>query len=168
MATILTPQAVEVLRRACKNSKTRSSTMRDPRALLEKNGIKLADDVEVRIYQRETGSKKKHDAPDMTDAMLARDFNGPVANRIITQAFDAWWRANHGGCPFPTSPYTTTKRVLVCDVWGIAAGSKEWVQDVPGTAFGHWQYTDVHSVCFLSHWEEKTVTECLPTITLGP
>jgi hypothetical protein len=36
--------------------------------------------------------------------------------------------------------------------------------DVPGTAFGHWEYTGVHSVCLLSHDEYVDVVECFPRL----
>src|SRR5437660_6808223 len=80
MATaILTPQAIEILRRGCRDNKTRSSALRDPRGLLARHGIKLPDDVELRIYQRKSGtSKKKHDAPDMADAILQRDLDKSI------------------------------------------------------------------------------------------
>ena len=57
MATaILTPQAIEILRRGCRDNKTRSSALRDPRGLLARHGIKLPDDVELRIYS----AKERH------------------------------------------------------------------------------------------------------------
>ncbi|HYS53480.1 MAG TPA: hypothetical protein VER58_06940 [Thermoanaerobaculia bacterium] len=168
MAPILTPQAIEILRRACKSNKTLAAAMKDPRALLARHGIKLPDDVELRIYQRKGGSKKKHDAPNMADAMLTRDFDKIVQLGEISPALDAWWRSTHGGCPFPTWPYTTTKKVFVCDVWGVYAGPIEWVQDVPGTSFGHWTYPNAQTVCLRGHEVLQTVTECLPNITISP
>jgi hypothetical protein len=157
-SAILTSEAIEILRRACKNSKTRSAVVRDPRAFLARNGIELADDVELRIYQR----KGRDRGEEVAEPMLGKE----LLLYTVSSGLDEWWEATHQGCPFGTVPYTTKKKVTVCDLWAMAATGREWVQDVPGTAFGHWVLTGVHSFCLVSHEKEVEVTECLPRLTL--
>ena len=107
-------------------------------------------------------------------ALLARGSNVAQQQRHVVYAraldvplgLQSWWQGSHQGCPFGTVPFTTTKKVTVCELWGLAAEGREWVQDVPGTAFGHWVYTNVHGVCLASHEVEVEVTECLPRLTL--
>lgn len=154
----LPSKAVEILRRACKDKKSLAAAARDPRALLKRHGIKLSDDFELRIYQR------KGKNVDGAEPIL-RDLSAHAGTPNVATAFNTWWAEAHGGCPFPTVPYTTKKEIEVCDVWGVYAGPKEWVQDVPGTAFGHWTYPQAASVCLLSHKETVTVTECMYYLT---
>jgi hypothetical protein len=159
---ILTSEAIEILRRACKNSKTRTAVVRDPSAFLARQGIDLADDVELRVYQR----KAKKSGKGAAEPMLTKELIDFTKGLAVATGIDERWRATHDGCPFPTIPYTTRKKVTVCDLWALAASGREWVQDVPGTAFGHWVLTGIHSYCLLSHDEWLEVTECLPPWTV--
>jgi len=165
---ILTPQAIEILRNACKNRKTRPAAVRNPRALLARHGIELPNDVEIRVYERKGGSGDgpSHGGLEVAEPLLDRDIAQYGELRPIPPGLDAWWRSTHQGCPYGTVPYTTKKKVWVCDLWGVVAGPREWVQDVPGTPYGHWEYPNAQSVCLLSHEEEVEVTECLPRFTL--
>lgn len=165
---ILTHEAIEILRRACKNSKTRPAAKRNPRALLARHGIELPDDVELRVYERNgvSGGRPRPDGPEVAEPLLDRNLAQYSAVRQAPPGLDAWWRSTHQGCPLGTVPYTTKKKVTVCDLWGVAAGPREWVQDVPGTPFGHWEFPNAQSVCLLSHTEEVEVTECLPRFTI--
>jgi hypothetical protein len=168
-SAILTPQAIEILRRACKSSKTRPAALRNPRALLARHGIELPTDVELRLYERSGGSshRPRHGEPEVAEPLLDKSIEQYLEVRQIPPALDAWWRNTHQGCPFGTVPYTTKKKVTVCDLWGVAAGPREWTQDVPGTPFGHWEFPNAQSVCLLSHEQEVEVTECLPRLTVG-
>ena len=162
----LTPQAIDALRRACKSKKTRAAAVRDPRAVLARNGINLSSEVELQLYEHKGGSAgtPRHAGHDVADPLL--DVN--VTLQAVPAGLDASWRSTHHGCPFPTVPYTTKKKVTVCDVWSVWAGPREWVLDGPGSPFGHWSYPNAQSVCVLSHEEEVDVTECLPPFITGP
>jgi hypothetical protein len=165
---ILTPEAIAILRRACKKSKTRSAAVRNPRALLARHGIELPNDVELRIYQLKgsSGDKPRRSGPEVAEPLLDGDLTLYGQIRDVPPGLDAWWRSTHQGCPLGTVPYTTKKKVTVCDMWGVAAGPREWVQDVPDTPFGHWTYPNSQEICLLSHEEEVEVTECLPRLTI--
>jgi len=169
-SAILTPEAIEILRRACKNSKTRPAALRNPRVLLARHGIELPNDVELRIYELKGGSgdRSRHGGPEVAEPLLERDLAQYAEIREVPPGLDAWWRSTHQGCPLGTVPYTTKKKVTVCDLWGVAAGPREWFQDVPGTPFGHWEYPNSQEVCLLSHEELVEVTECLPRFTITP
>ena len=161
--TTLTPQAIEVLQRACQSKKGRSAALSDPRALLARHGFTIPDAYELRLYEY-VKTKSDIARDDVADRLI--DVN--LMLQKVPEAFDASWRASHGGCPFPTVPYKTKRKVRVCDVWSIFAGPKEWVQDVPGTPFGHFTYPNAVEVCVRWHEVEVEVTECLPRLVLSP
>jgi hypothetical protein len=46
----------------------------------------------------------------------------------------------------------------------VVLGGKEWVPDIEGIAWGHWQFTQEAQICVRSHLETSTVTECLQLI----
>jgi hypothetical protein len=161
---MLTPEAIKVLRRACKDKKTRRAAVRDPRGLLIHHGIELGADVDLRLYERKhAGDGVKHTAEPVFERNLPQF--GDL--RQIPPGLDTWWRSTHGGCPYGTVPYTTTTKASHCDIWGVALGPPNWVQDVPGTEFGHWDHPNSQSVCLLSHEEDVEMTECLPSYTIS-
>ena len=154
-----TPEAVEILRRACAKSKTRTKALADPRGLLASHGIELPADQELRLYERsDLPGKAGNDA----DPVPVLEIDRPRELAHVTPAMAAAWAARHRGCPFGTVPYKTTRKETVCDIWGVWSGPKEWVQDIPGTAWGHWEYPQARQVCVLSHTVDVEVTECLP------
>jgi len=136
--------------------------VRNPRAFLARRGIELADDVELRIYER----KGRVSGEEVAEPLHTKELVEYARALDVPLGLQSWWQGSHQGCPFGTVPFTTTKKVTVCELWGLAAEGREWVQDVPGTAFGHWVYTNVHGVCLASHEVEVEVTECLPRLTL--
>ena len=72
---ILTPQAIEILRRACENKKTRPAVVRNPRALLASKGIELPADVELWVYERKRvrGGSPKHGGHEVAEPILNWD-----------------------------------------------------------------------------------------------
>lgn len=177
--TLFTPNMIEVLRDAYKSPKTRHTALNDPRHLLSEHGIVLAAEGEFHIYERVPVRSglwqrwaswwravvRNEKSPSYRNLVSA-----PLFDRVQQQyetlqpapeGWDRLWRDTHGGCPYPTIPYKTKKKVSVCDAYGVWVSGKDWVQDVSGTPFGHWQYNTV-SFCLFAHEEEVEVTECLP------
>jgi hypothetical protein len=162
---VLSPRAIDLLRRACASGKTRAAALRDPKAVLARNGIQLGDDADVHLYVqtpvgRSDGANRPQGGEREAHFGQVLDLEG------IPLGLQSWWASTHEGCPFGTYPYKTKKKKTVCDVWGLAVSGKEWVPVAEGSPYGHWEYTNVQSVCMLSHEVEVEVTECLPRFTV--
>jgi hypothetical protein len=161
---VFSAEAVEILRRAYANPQTRDRTLSEPKEVLARHGIALADDVELRLYERTSahrgGAHPTHD--DANEPMVETKLVRAEGIAQVPLGLDAWWRATHMGCPFGTWPHKTKKKVTECHLWGVAASGKEWVPDIEGSPYGHWEYTNVHTVCILSSEVEVEVIECLP------
>jgi hypothetical protein len=163
-ASLLSSRAVEVLRQACANVRTRRIAIRDPKALLAKRGVPLADGVELHLYEGSAGLGRKRGGG------VARPNDGTVEAHFgrlgtiegIPPGLESWWESTHEGCPLFTYPYKTKKKKSVCDLWGLAVSGHEWVPVAEGSPYGHWEYGNVQSVCLLSHDIDVEVTECLP------
>jgi hypothetical protein len=164
-ASMFTLEMVEILRHACESPKTRRAALSDPRSLLARRGIELADDCELHLFEHapaRSGKPMRKDhqpsKPIPANAIGREDVEPPaqLPPGFQTQV-NEWWGPTHGGCPFPLSPYKTKKEVTVCLVWALWVSGKEWVGD-GGT--GHFEYTNVSQVCVLSQQQEVEVTEC--------
>jgi hypothetical protein len=157
---------LEVLRTACKRPKTRAAVVRDPRAYLDQHGIHLAENEEIILYERARPPRKgRRGVPDPASPVLSQSTAQATRGQALPVWYEEFWKATHGGCPPGTAPYTTTRFVRICDVWAMHCIGKDWVQDVEGTALGHWECTAMFPVCIVSHYEGVVVTECLPMIT---
>lgn len=167
---ILNAEAIEILRRACQKKSSLRAALRDPRAFLAKNGIELAANVELRLYELRDlpEGSGKHGLPEVAEPMLGDVLDKYVSQLHVSPGLESYWEDTHEGCPFGTYPYKMKKKVMVCDVWGVFAGSREWVQDVANSSLGHWDFPNAQSVCLLSHEMEVEVTECLPRYSLFP
>ena len=163
-AAMLSSRAAEVLRHACASAKTRRQVLRDPKAFLAKRGVRLADGVELHLYEataRRGGGVARPQA-----GTVEAHFGRLGTIEGIPPGLESWWASTHEGCPFGTYPYKTKKKKSVCDVWGLAVSGQEWVPVAEGSPYGHWEYSNVQSVCLLSHDIEVQVTECLPRFTI--
>jgi hypothetical protein len=166
---ILSKEAIDILRAACKNVKTRRAFVKNPRAVLLRYGVMLPDDIQLRVYQRKpvAGRGPKHDGSGVAEPIVDKNIIQYTEARQASLGLDFWWRSTHQGCPLGTQPHTTRQKHSVCDMWVVFAGPAVWVQDVPGTPFGHFEYPAAQTVCAISHDEWMDVTECLPVFNIS-
>jgi hypothetical protein len=163
-AAVLTGDVVEILRRAYVDVEMRDQALSAPKEVLTRHGIALPDDVELRLYER-ASIHGGHPYPKQDvagDLMIETTLVRAKGIAGVSAGLDQWWRDTHMGCPFGTWPYITKQKVKICDAWVVAATGREWVSDIEGTQFGHWEYTDRDVVCVMEHDEEVEVIECLP------
>ncbi|HEV8655691.1 MAG TPA: hypothetical protein VGR85_09300 [Candidatus Limnocylindria bacterium] len=162
-----TSQAIDILRKAYANAKTRGAVVRDPKGYLAKHGAALGDEVEVRIYERAGGGRKPR-----AGAPAEHDLDVPVFAEIqniwqVPSGLQRWWESTHEGCPFGTYPYKTTTWTEECVSWGLFATGKDWVSAAEGTPFGHWELTGVTPFCLLSVKKATVTTTCLPAQSIA-
>jgi hypothetical protein len=159
--SILTLEMVEILRHACESPKTRRAALRDPRSLLSRNGIELADGCDLHLFEH---APRRGTKPTLRDHKISEpiprrgDVEPPSQLPPGYQArLDELWGPTHGGCPFPLQPYKVKKKVTTCLIKGVWSSGKEWVGD--GNS-GHFEPANVTEFCALELVTEVDVTEC--------
>lgn len=168
--SMFTQEMVEILGKACESPKTRTEALGDPRSVLSRHGIELADDCELYLFERAPASSRKppQKYPTFSAPIIARKADRVDADRgdgePLQQLPPGWqtifnesWGPSHGGCPFPLNPYKTKKKVSDCLIWAFWVSGKEWVQD---GGYGHFEYSNVSRLCLVSYEQEIEVTEC--------
>jgi hypothetical protein len=153
--------AIEALRGAAARKSTWLRAQRDPAAFLSKLDLALPDDVDLQLYDLviPEGGLVAHGED------VARPLGGGAglpSPRPVPPGLERWWEATHMGCPFGTYPSKTTRDETVCLRWGVVLSGKEWIPDSPGSASGHFGYTQSYSVCLLSLTRSVEVIVCLP------
>src|SRR5215217_6705778 len=162
-SSILTSEAIDLLSRTCQNPNTRATVIQDPKGFLAKNGIEIDESVELRLYEHVPTPRRDTES---NEQIFETQFRRFAMTEELPPGIVEIWPGSHMGCPFPTYPYKTTKKETVCDVWVIAASGREWIPDSEGSPYGHFEYTNFHEVCIVSHEVEVEVIECLSRIIL--
>lgn len=161
--TALSHEVIEILKKGFASARSRASLKRAPKEFLARRGVGLPEGVDISIYEWPGGPKGDPEAP-------GHFIDLGVAEREIQQVdpgLDTWWRESHQGCPYRTYPYTAQTISEGCVAWAVTFTGKEWVQDVPGTAQGHWEYQNATPMCIRTAPIVTTETVCLPIHPMG-
>lgn len=165
--SLLSKEALRVLRRAAASPATWRSAQRDPRGFLRKRGISLEEGVSLSLCDLMVpksglvihATELEHPSQDEAERPAR-------PTTVAPSPWEHWWRSTHLGCPIGTYPFKTVRKQQVCVKQGILLSGLEWVPDSEGSPSGHFEYTNKQVICLQSVVRWIEVIECVPRIVL--